>query len=105
MYIALEHTISITSSSPQVAGDVDLLFKVHASVTNKAFYGLNITNSVILNNTGNGVQAWNGRSVGDLRKVVFQIMAPIKGKRIFILSIMETVSLNHIPNVNIFLYL
>jgi hypothetical protein len=44
-----------------VAGDVDLLLKIQASVTDKSFYGLNITNSVVLNNTGNGIQAMNVR--------------------------------------------
>jgi hypothetical protein len=43
------------SGSSQIAADVNVLFRIHASVNYKAFYGLNVTNSAILNNTGNGV--------------------------------------------------
>ncbi|KAI1717620.1 scavenger receptor cysteine-rich domain-containing protein [Ditylenchus destructor] len=60
LYVGLEYGLG-TAPTPFVFGDVDLLFKIHASVTHKAFYGLNITNSVIQNNTGNGVQAINVR--------------------------------------------
>ena len=56
VYIALDHDLGPYSTG-RVFGDIDLTFKIHASVTDKAFYGLNVTNSVIHNNTGNGVQA------------------------------------------------
>jgi len=65
MYVGIEHSVVSPFSSAVpisfVAGDVDVLFKIQASVTDKAFYGLNITNSVLLNNTGNGIQAMNIR--------------------------------------------
>ncbi|CAK5083642.1 unnamed protein product [Meloidogyne enterolobii] len=48
--------ISITSPNV-VAADVEILFRIHATVNLKAFYGLNITNSFVRNNTGNGIQA------------------------------------------------
>ncbi|GMT10248.1 hypothetical protein PFISCL1PPCAC_1545 [Pristionchus fissidentatus] len=53
LYLGIEH--KITSGTGYLAGDVDLLFRVHASVKDKAFYGLNITNSIISHNIGNGV--------------------------------------------------
>uniref|UniRef100_A0A915M244 SRCR domain-containing protein n=1 Tax=Meloidogyne javanica TaxID=6303 RepID=A0A915M244_MELJA len=48
----------ISTMSPNVvAADVEVLFRIHATVNLKAFYGLNITNSFVRNNTGNGIQA------------------------------------------------
>uniref|UniRef100_A0A1I7XKT6 SRCR domain-containing protein n=1 Tax=Heterorhabditis bacteriophora TaxID=37862 RepID=A0A1I7XKT6_HETBA len=54
IYLALDHQI-VGHNVGYVAGNVDVLFRVHASVMDKAYYGLNITNSVINNNTGNGI--------------------------------------------------
>uniref|UniRef100_A0A915CLZ3 SRCR domain-containing protein n=1 Tax=Ditylenchus dipsaci TaxID=166011 RepID=A0A915CLZ3_9BILA len=71
LYIGLEYGVG-QSSMAYVFGDVDLLFKIHASVTYKAFYGLNITNSVILNNTGNGIQAINIRDRTALSNVTVE---------------------------------
>ncbi|CAD5229908.1 unnamed protein product [Bursaphelenchus xylophilus] len=56
IYIALEHSLG-TVNNGHVFGDVDVLFRVHASVEHKAFYGLNVTNSIISNNTANGISA------------------------------------------------
>ncbi|VDN31973.1 unnamed protein product [Cylicostephanus goldi] len=54
LFLALEHHQE-GNTAGYVVGDVDVLFRVHASVTDKAFYGLNITNSIINGNIGNGV--------------------------------------------------
>ncbi|VDN08455.1 unnamed protein product [Thelazia callipaeda] len=53
IYFSLEH--SINGLSGRVAGDIHVIFRIHVSPTGKAFYGLNITNSVTANNTGNGI--------------------------------------------------
>uniref|UniRef100_A0A1I7V5P0 Beta_helix domain-containing protein n=1 Tax=Loa loa TaxID=7209 RepID=A0A1I7V5P0_LOALO len=55
IYVSLEHTPN--GLSDRVAGDINLIFRIHASVTDKAFYGLNITHTLIANNTGNGILA------------------------------------------------
>jgi hypothetical protein len=54
IYIGLEHNLGPLTNG-HVYGDVELMFRVHASVPHKAFYGLNVTNSGVLNNTGNGI--------------------------------------------------
>uniref|UniRef100_A0A914QDB2 Right handed beta helix domain-containing protein n=1 Tax=Panagrolaimus davidi TaxID=227884 RepID=A0A914QDB2_9BILA len=56
IYIALEHELGPISTG-RVFGDIELQFKLHASATHQAFYGLNVTHSVVVNNTGNGIQA------------------------------------------------
>uniref|UniRef100_A0A7E4VD53 SRCR domain-containing protein n=1 Tax=Panagrellus redivivus TaxID=6233 RepID=A0A7E4VD53_PANRE len=56
IYLALEHDLG-TFPTGRVYGDVDLLFKVYASVEHKAFYGLNVTNSHIANNSNHGIEA------------------------------------------------
>ncbi|VDM08815.1 unnamed protein product [Wuchereria bancrofti] len=55
IFLSLEHIPS--GLSGRVAGDINLIFQIHASVTDKAFYGLNITHTLIANNTGNGILA------------------------------------------------
>ncbi|GMS79584.1 hypothetical protein PENTCL1PPCAC_1759, partial [Pristionchus entomophagus] len=54
IYLGIEHKME-SGGNGFLTGDVDVLFRVHASVKDKAFYGLNITNSIISNNYGNGV--------------------------------------------------
>ncbi|KAJ1365163.1 hypothetical protein KIN20_025393 [Parelaphostrongylus tenuis] len=54
LFVSLEHQQE-GNNAGYVIGDVEVLFKVHASVTEKAFYGLNITNSIINSNIGNGI--------------------------------------------------
>ncbi|CAD5226291.1 unnamed protein product [Bursaphelenchus okinawaensis] len=56
IYIALEHSLGPINNG-HVFGDIDVLFRVHASVEHKAFYGLNVTNSIVSNNTQNGISA------------------------------------------------
>ncbi|CAI4225131.1 unnamed protein product [Auanema sp. JU1783] len=60
MFVSLEHSLE-GNNAGYVAGDVDLLFRIHASVMDKAYYGLNVTNSIIYNNTGNGIQCYDIR--------------------------------------------
>ena len=60
IYVGLVHDLG-PATSGRVAGDIDMLFRVHASVPHKAFYGLNVTNSLLINNTGSGVAAINIR--------------------------------------------
>ncbi|VBB30847.1 unnamed protein product [Acanthocheilonema viteae] len=59
IYLSLEHTTSELSG--RVVGDINLIFRIHASVTDNAFYGLNVTHTLIANNTGNGIWAQNIR--------------------------------------------
>ncbi|VDO43648.1 unnamed protein product [Haemonchus placei] len=54
LFLALEYQQE-GNVAGYIIGDVEVLFKVHASVTDKAFYGLNVTNSIINGNTGNGI--------------------------------------------------
>ncbi|KAF1753039.1 hypothetical protein GCK72_019595 [Caenorhabditis remanei] len=56
LYLALEHVLD-GDQAGYVQGDVYLLFNIHASVLDKAYYGLNVTNCIIEKNTGNGVFA------------------------------------------------
>ncbi|GMR58343.1 hypothetical protein PMAYCL1PPCAC_28538, partial [Pristionchus mayeri] len=53
LYLGIEHKLA--SGTGYLAGDVDVVFRVHASVKDKAFYGLNVTNSIISGNIGNGI--------------------------------------------------
>ncbi|KAI6192849.1 hypothetical protein M3Y99_01913900 [Aphelenchoides fujianensis] len=68
---ALEHDLGPLTNG-HIHGDVDLLFRVHASVPHKSFYGLNVTNSVISNNTGNGIQAVDVRDRFALTNVTLE---------------------------------
>ncbi|CAB3397311.1 unnamed protein product [Caenorhabditis bovis] len=56
LYIALEHHLD-GDQAGYVQGDINLLFRIHASVLDKAYYGLNVTHCIIEKNTGNGVFA------------------------------------------------
>ncbi|CAL2046926.1 unnamed protein product [Caenorhabditis brenneri] len=56
LYLAVEHVLN-GEQAGYVQGDVNLLFNIHASVLDKAYYGLNVTNCIIEKNTGNGVFA------------------------------------------------
>ncbi|CAP36001.2 Protein CBG18580 [Caenorhabditis briggsae] len=56
LYLALEHVLD-SEQAGYVQRDVHLLFNIHASVLDKAYYGLNVTNCIIEKNTGNGVFA------------------------------------------------
>ncbi|EGT45297.1 hypothetical protein CAEBREN_07064 [Caenorhabditis brenneri] len=56
LYLAVEHVLD-GEQAGYVQGDVNLLFNIHASVLDKAYYGLNVTNCIIEKNTGNGVFA------------------------------------------------
>uniref|UniRef100_A0A914HL06 SRCR domain-containing protein n=1 Tax=Globodera rostochiensis TaxID=31243 RepID=A0A914HL06_GLORO len=56
IFLGIEHRPK-SDSSNTVSADVTVLFRLHASVDHKAFYGLNVTNSAVLNNTGNGIKA------------------------------------------------
>uniref|UniRef100_A0A183C0J1 SRCR domain-containing protein n=1 Tax=Globodera pallida TaxID=36090 RepID=A0A183C0J1_GLOPA len=56
IFLGLEYRPK-SDSSNTVSADVTVLFRLHASVDHKAFYGLNVTNSAVLNNTGNGIKA------------------------------------------------
>uniref|UniRef100_A0A0N4ZT88 SRCR domain-containing protein n=1 Tax=Parastrongyloides trichosuri TaxID=131310 RepID=A0A0N4ZT88_PARTI len=60
IYIALQHKLA-PSDNGKVVGDVEIRFKVHASVLDKGVYGLNVTNSIIANNTGCGIRAMDIR--------------------------------------------
>ncbi|KAL3080364.1 hypothetical protein niasHT_038404 [Heterodera trifolii] len=57
IFLGIEYSRTKSDSLNAVSADVKVLFRLHASVDHKAFYGLNITNSAILNNTGNGIKA------------------------------------------------
>ncbi|CAJ0963174.1 unnamed protein product, partial [Mesorhabditis belari] len=58
--LSLHHKFS--SDLPgYVLSDVDVIFRVHASVMDKAYYGLNVTHSIIHQNLGNGIEAWDVR--------------------------------------------
>ena len=56
IYIALDHELG-PASTGRVDGDIELDFKIHATATHQAFYGLNVTHSVVINNTGDGIEA------------------------------------------------
>ncbi|CEF63163.1 SRCR domain and Parallel beta-helix repeat and Pectin lyase fold/virulence factor domain and Pectin lyase fold domain and C-type lectin-like domain and C-type lectin fold domain and SRCR-like domain-containing protein [Strongyloides ratti] len=56
IYIALLHKTSPLYNG-KVVGDIEIRFKIHASVLDKGIYGLNVTNSLIFNNTGCGIRA------------------------------------------------
>ncbi|KAK0410181.1 hypothetical protein QR680_004996 [Steinernema hermaphroditum] len=60
VYVGLKHDPGPLSNG-FLYGDIDVQFRIHASVLDKAYYGLNITNSIIAENVGNGVFAQNVR--------------------------------------------
>ncbi|CAJ0561234.1 unnamed protein product, partial [Mesorhabditis spiculigera] len=55
-----------------VKSAVDVIFRVHASVLDKAYYGLNVTNSIIRDNIGSGIEAWDIRDRTALTNVSIQ---------------------------------
>ncbi|KAI6213056.1 hypothetical protein M3Y94_00104200 [Aphelenchoides besseyi] len=60
IYVALQHELGPVTNG-YIYGDVDVLFRVHATVPHKSFYGLNVTNSDISNNSMSGIEAINIR--------------------------------------------
>ncbi|EYC44991.1 hypothetical protein Y032_0443g1557 [Ancylostoma ceylanicum] len=78
LYLALEHQQE-GNSAGYVVGDVDVLFRVHASVTDKAFYGLNITNSIINSNIGSGVFGKDTRERTALSNVTVNLNQGLAG--------------------------
>ncbi|CAD6189688.1 unnamed protein product [Caenorhabditis auriculariae] len=71
MYLALEHLVD-GENVGYVQGDVQLLFRIHASVLDKAYYGLNVTHCIIDENIGNGVRANDVRERTALTNVTLE---------------------------------
>uniref|UniRef100_A0AC35U2L2 Beta_helix domain-containing protein n=1 Tax=Rhabditophanes sp. KR3021 TaxID=114890 RepID=A0AC35U2L2_9BILA len=71
IYMALNHDLGPYTNG-KVGGDIELRFKVHASVLDKGIYGLNVTNSFINNNTGCGVRAMEIRDRTCLSNVTIE---------------------------------
>uniref|UniRef100_A0A915PUQ6 SRCR domain-containing protein n=1 Tax=Setaria digitata TaxID=48799 RepID=A0A915PUQ6_9BILA len=59
IYLSLEHIPN--GLNGHVNGDINLIFRIHATATDKAFYGLNVSNAIIASNIGNGIWMQNIR--------------------------------------------
>uniref|UniRef100_A0A158R482 SRCR domain-containing protein n=1 Tax=Syphacia muris TaxID=451379 RepID=A0A158R482_9BILA len=59
LYITLKH--SPRETIDYIERDISVLFRIHVTVADKAYYGLNVSNTVIANNTGNGIHVQSVR--------------------------------------------